>query len=26
MRLCDLVIFLGIGSTAAGGFVWTPYE
>jgi len=22
MRLCDLVIFLGIGSTAAGGFVW----
>lgn len=22
MRLCDLVIFLGFGSTAAGGFVW----
>lgn len=22
MRICDLVIFLGFGSTAAGGFVW----
>jgi hypothetical protein len=22
MRICDLVIFLGLGSTAAGGFVW----
>lgn len=22
MRLCDLVIFLGIGMTSAGGFVW----